>query len=44
MEIAKFYVDFCFEAGDAALCHRYWFEIELSSHEVDELYLISNRD
>ena len=40
MEKAKFYVDFCFEAGDAGLCHRYWFEIELSSEEFEELYQI----
>ena len=38
MEKAKFYVDFCFEAGDAGLCHRYWFEIELSTEEFEELY------
>jgi nitrate reductase assembly molybdenum cofactor insertion protein NarJ len=40
MEKAKLYVDFCFEAGDAGLCHRYWFEIELSSEEFEELYQI----
>jgi len=40
MEKAKFYVDFCFEAGDAGLCHRYWFEIELSTEEFEELYQI----
>ena len=40
MEKARFYVDFCFEAGDAGLCHRYWFEIELSNVEFDELYQI----
>ena len=40
MNKAKFYVDFCFEAGDAGLCHRYWFEIEFSSHEFEELYQI----
>lgn len=40
MEKAKFYVDFCFEAGDAGLCHRYWFEIELSNEEFEELYQI----
>ena len=40
MDKAKFYVDFCFEAGDAGLCHRYWFEIELSNNEFEELYHI----
>jgi hypothetical protein len=40
MEKAKFYVDFCFEAGDAGICHRYWFEIELSNEEFEELYQI----
>jgi hypothetical protein len=40
MEKAKFYVDFCFEAGDAGLCHRYWFEIEFSDEEFEELYQV----
>lgn len=40
MEIARFYVDFCFEAGDAGICHRYWFDIELSSEEFEELYQV----
>lgn len=40
MKKAAFYVDYCFEAGDAGLCHRYWFEIELSNEEFEELYQI----
>ena len=26
---AKFWVDWLLEAGEANVCHRYWFEIEL---------------
>lgn len=40
MEKARFYVDFCFEAGDAGICHRYWFEIELLDEEFEELYQV----
>lgn len=40
MDKAKFYVDFCFEAGDAGLCQRYWFKIELSNEEFEELQQI----
>lgn len=37
---ARFYVDYCLEAGDAGVCHRYWFEIELSNEEFEELYQV----
>lgn len=44
MEIAKFYVDFCFEAGNedsgANISERYWFQIELPDSEYEELYQI----
>ena len=34
MKKAKFWVDWLLEAGEANVCHRYWFEIELE----DELF------
>lgn len=37
MEQARFYVDFCFEAG---ICHRYWYELELSDEKFEELYQV----
>lgn len=40
MEKAKFWVDWCLEAGDANVCHRYWFEIDLSDEEYEELYQV----
>lgn len=40
IEKAKFYVDFCLEAGDAGVCHKYWYEIELSNEEFEELYQV----
>ena len=46
MEKAKFYVDYCFEAGSyedgfgGNICERYWFEIELSAEEYEELYQV----
>ena len=44
MELAKFYVDFCFEAGSdeygCNLSGRYWFQMELTNDEYEELYQI----
>ena len=40
MKKAKFWVDYCLEAGDANVCHRYWFEIELTDEEFEELYQV----
>ena len=37
---AKFYVDFCFEAGNAGICHSYWFEMEMTDEEYEELYQV----
>ena len=38
MQKAKFYVDFCMEAGGEGICHRYWFTLDLSDEEYEELY------
>ena len=38
MKKAKFGVDWLLEAGDANVCHRYWFEIELEDEFYEELY------
>ncbi len=35
---AKFYVDFAMEAGGESVCPRYWFTIDLSDDEFEELY------
>jgi len=40
MEKAKFFVDFCFEAGVDNLSGRYQFGIELSDEEYEELYQV----
>ena len=40
MEKAKFYVDYCFEAGVDHVCQRYWFEIELTDDTYEELYQV----
>ena len=32
---AKFYVDFCFEAGNAGI-YSYWFEMEMTESEETE--------
>lgn len=40
MKKAKFYVDFCFEAGADNLSGRYQFGIELSDEEYEELYQV----
>ena len=40
MDKAKFYVDFCFEAVDAGLCHRYWYEIEFSKVKLVAMLLL----
>ena len=40
MKRAKFWVDHCFEAGDAGVCHRYWFYVELTDDEFEELYQV----
>lgn len=53
MKKAKFYVDYCFEAGsfegiseeDDLVCggnlsQRYWFELELTEDEFEELYQV----
>ena len=41
MKKAKFWVDWLLEAGDANVCHRYWFEIELEDEFYEELHLNS---
>ena len=33
MKKTRFWVDWLLEAGDANVCHRYWFEIELDSRD-----------
>ena len=42
MEKAKFYVDFCYEAGSdeygSNVSGRYWFTLELTDEEYEELY------
>ena len=35
---AKFWVDFLLEAGGESILHRYWFTIDLSDEEFEELY------
>ncbi len=35
---AKFYVDYALEAGGESVIHRYWFTIDLSDEEFEELY------
>ena len=40
MRKAKFWVDWLLEAGDANVCHRYWFEIELEDEFYEELYQV----
>jgi len=40
MNKAKFWVDWLLEAGDANVCHRYWFEIELTDEIFEELYRV----
>ena len=37
---AKFWVDWLLEAGEANVCHRYWFEIELEDGFYEELYQV----
>ena len=38
MKTAKFWVDWALEAGDAQVVHRYWFTIEFSDEDYEELY------
>ena len=38
MKKAKFWVDYCLEAGGENVCHRYWFEIEMTDEDFEELY------
>ena len=38
MKKAKFWVDWLLEAGDANVCHRFWFEIELEDEFYEELF------
>ena len=38
MKTAKFWVDWALEAGDAHVVHRYWFTIEFSDEDYEELY------
>ena len=40
MKKVKFWVDWLLEAGDANVCHRYWFEIELEDASYEELYQV----
>jgi hypothetical protein len=44
MEKAKFYVDFCYEAGSEGygsnVSGRYWFTIVLTDEEYEELYRV----
>ena len=40
MKKAKFWVDMALTAGDDGVCHRYWFEIELSDQDYEELYQV----
>lgn len=40
MKKAKFFVDYCFEAGVEHICHRYWFEIEMTEDEFEKLYQV----
>lgn len=40
MEKAKFYVDYCFEAGVDHVCQRYWFEIDMTEEEFEDLYQV----
>ena len=40
MKKAKFWVDWLLEAGDANVCQRYWFEIELEYEFYEELYQV----
>ena len=44
MEKAKFYVDFCYEAGSdeygSSVSGRYWFTTELTDEEYEELYQV----
>lgn len=44
MEKAKFYVDFCYEAGSdeygSNVSGRYWFTIVLTDEEYEELYRV----
>ena len=37
---AKFWVANAMEAGDGGVVHRYWFNIELSDTEYEELYQV----
>ena len=36
MKKVKLWVDWLLEAGDANVCHRYWFEIELEDEFYEE--------
>lgn len=38
MKTAKFWVDWALEAGDAHVVHRYWFTIDFSDEDYEELY------
>ena len=46
MNQAKFYVDYCFEAGSfeggsgGNVCHRYWFAIDMTDEAFEELYQV----
>lgn len=38
MKKAKFWVDWALEASETQVVHRYWFTIELSDEDFEELY------
>ena len=46
MNQAKFYVDYCFEAGSfegdsgGNVCQRYWFAIDMTDEAFEELYQV----
>ena len=40
MNKAKFWVDYLMEVGDAGVCHRYWFTVDLTDEEFEELYQV----
>lgn len=37
MKSVKFWVDFLLEAGDADVCHRYWFDVDIPDEDFEEL-------
>ena len=40
MKKAKFWVDYCMEAGEESVCHRYGFGIDMSDKDYEELYQV----